>query len=284
MKKTGKNSMAPIVVAGIAIVALILIVGTIWMGQSAKKSTETAVHAVSLLYLNELAGRREQVVESTLQDKSEVIRVAVSLMSEEDLRDAEHLQAYQARMKRLFRLDKFAFVDRNGLIYTSQGTQTNIGDYRFDYKTLNQPEISVLNPKSKDKKAIIAVPIAPLAFNGEELTVCFMEIDMAEMLSGVSMELQNTDATFCKNAKRGDPMLTIDALNRFGADTKDGMSRCLNNEAMYLRLVVKALENDNYDRLSSAVAAGDRKAAFEAAHAIKGMMGNLGLTMSSPRR
>ena len=79
-------------------------------------------------------------------------------------------------------------------------------------------------------------------------------------------------------------MLTIDALNRFGADTKDGMSRCLNNEAMYLRLVVKALENDNYDRLSSAVAAGDRKAAFEAAHAIKGMMGNLGLTMSSPRR
>ena len=126
-----------------------------------------------------------------------MIRVAVSLMSEEDLRDAEHLQAYQARMKRLFRLDKFAFVDRNGLIYTSQGTQTNIGDYRFDYKTLNQPEISVLNPKSKDKKAIIAVPIAPLAFNGEELTVCFMEIDMAEMLSGVSMELQNTDATFC---------------------------------------------------------------------------------------
>ena len=93
MKKTGKNSMAPIVVAGIAIVALILIVGTIWMGQSAKKSTETAVHAVSLLYLNELAGRREQVVESNLQDKIEVIRVAVSLMSEEDLRDAEHLQA-----------------------------------------------------------------------------------------------------------------------------------------------------------------------------------------------
>ena len=197
MKKTGENSMAPIVVAGIAIVALILIVGTIWMGQSAKKSTETAVHAVSLLYLNELAGRRGQVVESNLQDKIEVIRVAVSLMSEEDLRDAEHLQAYQARMKRLFRLDKFAFVDRNGLVYTSQGTQTNIGDYRFDYKTLNQPEISVLNPKSKDKKAIIAVPIAPLAFNGEELTVCFMEIDMAEMLSGVSMELQNTDATFC---------------------------------------------------------------------------------------
>ena len=73
-------------------------------------------------------------------------------------------------------------------------------------------------------------------------------------------------------------MLTIDALNRFGADTKDGMSRCLNNEAMYLRLVVKALENDNYDRIYSAVAAGDKKAAFEAAHAIKGMMGNLGLT------
>ena len=73
-------------------------------------------------------------------------------------------------------------------------------------------------------------------------------------------------------------MLTIDALNRFGADTKDGMSRCLNNEAMYLRLVVKALDNPNYARLSAAVAAEDKKAAFEAVHAIKGMMGNLALT------
>jgi signal transduction histidine kinase/DNA-binding response OmpR family regulator len=149
------------------------------------------------LYLDELAGRRKQVVENNLQNKIEVIQVAVSLMTEQDLDDADHLQAYQARMKRLFKLEKFAFVDKNGLIYTSLGPQTNIDEYEFDYRTISQPEISVLNPESEDKKAVIAVPIEPLNFQGEELVVCFMEIDMDELLAGVSVEAQNTKTTFC---------------------------------------------------------------------------------------
>ena len=197
MENNRRNRMAYIAIAGIVIVALILVIGTVWMSQNARKDTETAVHTVSLLYLDELAGRREQVVENNLRDKIDVIGTAVSLMTAEDLSDAGHLQAYQARMKRLFRLEKFAFVDRNGLIYTSQGTQTNIGDYHFDYLTLAEPSISILNLKTTDKKAVIAVPIDPLPFGGEELTVCFMEIDMEEMLSGISMEVQSTDATFC---------------------------------------------------------------------------------------
>ncbi|MBR2675959.1 MAG: response regulator [Solobacterium sp.] len=197
MEKIRHSNMASIAIAGIAVSAFILVVGTIWMGQSAKKGTETAVHSVSLLYLDELAGRREQVVEKNLQDKIEVIRVAVSLMTEEDLKDAEHLQAYQARMKQLFHLEKFAFVDRDGLIYTSKGKQTNIDEYDFDYSSLTEPIIFVFNPKSKDRKAVIAVPIEPLKFNGEELTVCFMEINMEEMLAGVSMNAQSSDSTFC---------------------------------------------------------------------------------------
>ncbi len=43
-------------------------------------------------------------------------------------------------------------------------------------------------------------------------------------------------------------------------------------------LVGKALQDANYGRLASAVEADDRKAAFEAIHAIKGVVGNLALT------
>ncbi len=197
MKEHKRNGMATIAIVGGIIVALILILGTVWMGKSAKEGTETAVHSVSMLYLDELAGRRTQVVENNLRDKTEVIRVAVSLMTEEDLQNAEHLQAYQARMKKLFRLEKFAFVDRNGTIYTSLGTQNNIEDYDFDYNALAQPEISLLNPDSADRKVVIAVPTDPIAFSGEELVVCFMEISMEEMLSGVSVDAQNTEMTFC---------------------------------------------------------------------------------------
>ena len=114
------------VAAGTLAVILILVFGTIWTGNMAKKDSEAAVRSVSLLYLDELAGRREQVVAGNMQGKIDVIETALELMSEDDLSDLEHLQKYQAKMKRLFVLEKFAFVDTEGLIYTSLGMQYDI--------------------------------------------------------------------------------------------------------------------------------------------------------------
>lgn len=73
-------------------------------------------------------------------------------------------------------------------------------------------------------------------------------------------------------------MITIDKLQQFGADTREGLGRCMNNEAFYLRLVNMGLTDKNFAGLEEAVRQGDRKAAFEAAHALKGVMGNLSLT------
>jgi HPt (histidine-containing phosphotransfer) domain-containing protein len=73
-------------------------------------------------------------------------------------------------------------------------------------------------------------------------------------------------------------MLTIDALRQFGANIQDGLSRCMNNEAFYLRLVNMALDDASFEKLSEAVKSGDKKAAFEAVHALKGVMANLALT------
>lgn len=196
VKQVKSNRTATIAVVGSIILAVILVLGTVWMGYNAKKDTEEAVRSVSLLYLDELAGRREQVVEKNLQDKIQTIRIAIELMTEEDLSDKVHLEAYQTRMKQLYHLDKFAFVDTDGLIYTSAGTDNNIADYGFDYKTLSEPDISILNPESKEKTVIIAAPIN-ISFQGKRLSVCFMAINMNEMLSGVSMTTNTGDATFC---------------------------------------------------------------------------------------
>jgi len=73
-------------------------------------------------------------------------------------------------------------------------------------------------------------------------------------------------------------MMTIDALQQFGANTREGLGRCMNNEAFYLRLVNISLNDASFEKLEAAVKDGDRKAAFEAAHALKGVMGNLSLT------
>ncbi|MBQ7202420.1 MAG: response regulator [Eubacterium sp.] len=196
-KKRNSSTTLRIGVFGIIFVAAILVLGTLWVGQAAKKDTESAVRSVSLLYLDELAGRREQVVASNLNNKIDQINSALELMAESDLSDTEHLQAYQAKMKKLYKLEKFAFVDTEGIIYTSKGNQYNIDDYDFDYKSITGPDISVLNPKSHAKKVIIAVPTNGIDFMGKKLTVCFMEIDMKEMLQGVSVSSSDADATFC---------------------------------------------------------------------------------------
>lgn len=78
-------------------------------------------------------------------------------------------------------------------------------------------------------------------------------------------------------------MLTIDALRSYGANVDEGLRRCMNNEAFYLRLAVMAVEDGNFEKLHAALSGGDLDAAFEAAHALKGALGNLALTpMSAP--
>ncbi len=73
-------------------------------------------------------------------------------------------------------------------------------------------------------------------------------------------------------------MLTIDSLRQAGVNTEEGLKRLMNNEMFYLRLVNMALDDAGFAKLSAAVENDDRKAAFEAAHALKGVMGNLSLT------
>jgi signal transduction histidine kinase/DNA-binding response OmpR family regulator len=191
-----KKRITLVSIIGGLILLLIIFLGTIWTGRSAKSDTESAVRSVSLLYLDELAGRREQVVAENMREKVNVIETALDLMTEEDLSDNAHLQAYQVRIKRLFNLERFAFVGADDLIYTSNGPQEEIDQYQFDYHMLQGPEILVENLESADKKVIIAVP-THIQFADTELVACFMQIDMDEMLAGVSMDAQEDGATFC---------------------------------------------------------------------------------------
>ena len=73
-------------------------------------------------------------------------------------------------------------------------------------------------------------------------------------------------------------MLTIDKLKAFGADTDEGLARCCGSEALYLRLVNMLPDDNNFEALEKSLTAGDLNAAFEAAHALKGILGNLSLT------
>ena len=226
MNNRQNDKATKIAIIGSVLIAGILIFTTLWMGSRAKAENEEAVRKVSLLYLDELAGRREQVVENNLKGRIRDLQVAVEIMEDDDLSDIEHLQAYQARMKRLYVLDKFAFVDTDGLIYTSLGQQDNIDDYDFDYKTISQPEISIVNLGTHQKKVIIAIPVSKL-LEDKKLVACFMEIDMKEMLSGISMDSGPEDSTFCNIYTRDGIALTDMILG--GLAEEDNLIEAMGN-------------------------------------------------------
>ena len=197
MKRSNTLKTMVMTIAGGLVVALMLVIGTVWTGRSASRDTEKAVRNVSILYLDELAGRREQVVTSTLNEYVNRIDVAISLMTKEDLSSTESLQAYQLRMKQLYGLVRFAFVDEDGIIYTSHGTRNDIERYDFDYKTLSEPEISVKDGEGENASIVIATPTDHLPFEGHSLVVCFMEIDMDELLQSISLQSGSNNTTFC---------------------------------------------------------------------------------------
>ena len=72
-------------------------------------------------------------------------------------------------------------------------------------------------------------------------------------------------------------MLTIDALKNYGADTASGLTRCVNNEGLYLRLVKMVPTNESFKSLYEAIKNKDLDNAFKAAHSIKGITANLAL-------
>ena len=164
------------------------------------------------------------------------MQTAVSLLTKDDLSDTAHLQAYQRRMRQLYTLEKFAFVDTNGLIYTADGTMNDIEKYSFDYDHINEPEISVRDNGSGSKSVIIAVPVDRLPLDGKTLTVCFMEIDMNTMLDGVSLQSDNNDTTFCNIYTKDGTALTDMVLG--GLASEDNL--------------LKAMERADFDDNASA--------------------------------
>ncbi len=73
-------------------------------------------------------------------------------------------------------------------------------------------------------------------------------------------------------------MLTIEKLTKYGADVEQGLLRCANNEALYLRLVGLCIKELSSCALGDALKAGDLDKAFEIAHKLKGGASNLALT------
>ena len=66
-----------------------------------------------------------------------------------------------------------------------------------------------------------------------------------------------------------------EAFAAAGVDIDSALERCLGNEVLLCRFYAKFLEDPNYAKLQTALAARDPAGAVQAAHTLKGVCGNL---------
>ena len=68
-------------------------------------------------------------------------------------------------------------------------------------------------------------------------------------------------------------------LSEANINVDSALERFMGNEALFERFLNKFVTDENYKKLTEAIAANDKEAALTASHTLKGVSGNLSMTV-----
>lgn len=194
-EKQKRQTVAYNIVGGI-VIAVILLLTTIWVSSSARTGTSEAVNKVSEFYLEELAGRRAQVVSWELRNNFVYLENTLAILDDHDLESEETLRSFLGKVKRLHGMDELALVDENGMVYTEHATEPGLDKYPFLSEELTEPVIRTTSISGAKKQVLLAAPVEGLVFQGSEIKVGFMQLDIDEMLRSLTIKTGDNE-TYC---------------------------------------------------------------------------------------
>ncbi len=204
-----KKQTAASAIWGALIIAAILLITTVWVSNSARLGTSRAVNKVSEFYLEELAGRRAGVVAEELKNNFAQMEHSLQVLEESDLESQEALRGFFGKVERLCDVDKFALVDENGVVYTEHSTTSGLSRYPFLSEKLTKPVINTSNLYGARKQVVLAVPVKDIFFQGAQMTACFIQINIDEMLSSLTLQTSDNE-TYCNLYYQNGTALTND--------------------------------------------------------------------------
>ncbi len=70
----------------------------------------------------------------------------------------------------------------------------------------------------------------------------------------------------------------LEKLAALGCDMEGAIHRCIDDEEFLISCIQREMEDPQFEALKKALDAQDAKAGFEAAHGLKGVITNIGLT------
>ncbi len=195
---------------GAVIVVLIITAATLWMSAGARKATDDAVEKVSDFYLEELAGRRSQVVTRFFETQADHMQRALALMTQEDLSSQNALRSFIGRVEALYGLKLFAVVDEDNLVYTEHTTYMGGSRYAFLSDELSQIRTITTIATYGGKEICLSLPIRDRVFNGKRLKICFIEINMDDIVSMLAFNTQESGTHFSLYYENGENLTGLD--------------------------------------------------------------------------
>ena len=201
---------------GGVIIAVVLLLTTFWVSGRARAGTRRAVSRVSEFYLQELAGRRAQVISDELERHFTYIKNAMNMIEDSDLESQESLCRFLGGVKRLCGVDRFALVDENGLVYTENSIVLGSDIDTFFTEDLKEPVIRTQDLDGTRKQVILAAPVEGIVFQGIRIKVCFIQLNVDEMLDSLTLQT-NENETFCNLYYYDGESLTNDDLGYLSA-------------------------------------------------------------------
>ena len=192
---------------GGTLVAILLLLTTVWISSSAQEGADQAVSRVSEFYLEELAGRRAQVVSEELRNQFAYIESALNILDDTDLESKETLSRFLGRLEKLCRAEEFGLVDENGHVYIGHGEIPVSGRFTYLFRGMTEPMIHLCMPDGENWQVILAVPVEDVTFEGVPMEACYIQYSMEEMLSSLTLHVSDND-TYCNLYDRNGEKLT----------------------------------------------------------------------------
>ncbi len=242
MNRKQKRRTITFAVWGGVVIAVILLLTSIWAMNSARRGADQAVARVSDFYLEELAGKRAEVLSKELADRFRFMENALAILDASYLESQEALRSFLGKVKKLYDMDKFVLVDENGIVYAEHSTTSGLSRYGFLSGELTEPLIVTTNLYGARKQVILAIPVEGISFQGARIKVCFSQINMNEMLGFLTQD-DNNNTFFNLYYQNGESLTNDDfgyltagknilqALGDAVMEEADGYERILNDFA-----------------------------------------------------
>ena len=188
------------------ILILLLMASTAWNVQSAQKETHKVAETVSNFYIEELTNRRVVIISDVLKQNFQYLDNALDIITEKNLSSIDSLRNYLRRIRRLYGLEKFSFVDEEGLIYTANSTSTGKSRYPFLLDGLSEPLVTTVRNYGGENLLFIALPVSGIQFKDKKIVACFAQVNIDQMVRSMTFSVDGMETYFNLYMKNGESL------------------------------------------------------------------------------